>query len=735
MSFVPDDSPNEVPPSLHFVRTVRAEEVAALRDAARVSELTAASTEALAQQYRAMTRSRIYPLVVVVMKVANGIEVILRALLRKRPIAVSSAPQPDQPEEWVNENNSDDIAQVATVAPAVVPPKATKLGYLFLLLRKFLTQLKYAFAVLFRGYGRAGQPDGGTATTYAQWVQRYMTFTVDAEHLLRRRMGLLDYKPTLSIVMATYNTDHVFLRKAIESVRAQLYPHFELLIADDCSPDAEVRAIVREYAELDGRIRLVERTENGNISAATNSAIEQASGEWIVFMDHDDALVEHALFHVVLAMNENPRATLLYSDEDKIDEADVPFMPYFKPDFDPLLLLGQNYVCHLTVVRRDLVEQLGRLRSEFDGAQDWDLVLRVSEVVDRHTIIHIPHILYHWRSHRESTSQSSAAKPWALDAGRRAVTEALRRRQVDAKVTEVAGTGLALVEFALPAQPPMVSIMIPTRDGKYLSTSVTSVLEKTTYPNYEIVVIDNGSVKESTATFLHSVADRVRVVRDDRPFNYSALHNAAVPACRGEVLVLLNDDTEIIDGTWLGAMVGQLLQPGVGAVGAKLLYPDRRVQHAGVVLGPYRLAGHVNRLEPAEDFGYFGRAAVPCEYQACTAACLAVRRTTWEHLGGLDETLEVAWNDIDFCLRIRAAGEQVTYTPLAELFHFESVSRGLDNSGPKFQRSMREIAIVRDRWGLEIIKDPYYNPNLSFGHAMFQESFPPRVSPWYTGIE
>ena len=496
-----------------------------------------------------------------------------------------------------------------------------------------------------------------------------------------------------------------------------------------------MRAIVAEYADRDARVRLIAREENGGISAATNSAIDQASGEWIVFMDHDDTIVKHALLHLVLAMNNQPSAALIYSDEDKIDELDHQFMPYFKSDFDPVLLMGQNYVCHLTTVRRSLVNELGGLRSEFDGSQDWDLVLRVSEVVDRADIVHVPHVLYHWRSHSESTSKTSEAKPWALDAGRRAVRAALERRGVKATVGEIATTGFVQVHYELPDDPPLVSIIIPTRDGKYLSQCVTSVLERTTYPNYELVIIDNGSEKASTAKYFASLGDRVRVLRDDSPFNYSALHNRAVPDCRGDVLLLLNDDTEILHGGWLTAMVAQLLQPGVGVVGAKLLYADGRIQHAGVVLGVHGLAAHVGRFHSSQDMGYFGRTALATEFQACTAACLAVRRTTWEKAGGLDERYEVAWNDIDFCLRVRENGEQIVYTPLAELIHHESVSRGLDETGPEWARFVDEVMMMRRAWGAQIARDPYYNPNLGLSHALFQLAYPPRVLPWYTGIE
>ena len=414
---------------------------------------------------------------------------------------------------------------------------------------------------------------------------------------LKRRIELINPRPLMSIVMASYNPDHRFFKEAIDSVLDQYYENFELLIADDCSPDAEVRAIVETYAKKDSRVRLVRRETNGGISAATNSAIAQATGDWLVFMDHDDTLVPHALLHVVLAIQEHPQATLIYSDEDKINEANEPFTPYFKSDFDPLLLLGQNYVSHLTTIRRDLVAEVGGLRSEFDGSQDWDLVLRVTERVPRSSIIHIPHVLYHWRSHAGSTSLATEAKPWAVDAGRRAVADALERRGVKGEVRRVPGSGFNRVVFALPENPPLVSVLIPTRDGKYLADCLQSLLDKTTYPNFEVVVIDNGSVKPFTQAMFHVLSDKITVVRDDSPFNYSALHNRAVPSCEGDILLLLNDDTEIIDGDWMTHMVAQLLQPGVGAVGAKLALPRR---------------SHPTRRRPARSPGpRLARRAVP----------------------------------------------------------------------------------------------------------------------------
>jgi len=680
----------------------------------RVFELTAAHNEMVAEQFRQLGRSRLFPLAVLLLKVDNVVERYLRRRLGREPIptvviegADGRAPAPAPPRPG---------------GPAVIVAKGWRL-------------LSHALTVIVAGHSRAGPAGQFEADPYGQWNESFAKFDDELRRRLTQRIDLLTYRPTLSIVMSSYNTDHGFLRAAIDSVLAQVYPDFELVIADDCSPDPQVRAIVQEYARRDPRVRLVERETNGGISAATNSAIDAATGEWLVFMDHDDTLVEWALLHVALTLNDRPGAQLLYSDEDKLADGERLHSPYFKTDFDPLLLLGQNYVCHLTTVRRDLVARLGGLRSEFDGSQDWDLVLRVSEVVAREDVVHIPLVLYHWRSHEGSTSQTSAAKPWALDAGRRAVAAALVRRGVDAEVADVGGTGFAEVRFALATPAPVVSILIPTRDGTYIERCVDSVLARTEYPDFEVVIIDNGSVAASTRQLFERLGDRVRVLRDDRPFNYSALHNAAVPQTRGEVIVMLNDDTEVLEGHWLTAMVAQLSQSGVGAVGARLIYPDGRVQHAGVVLGPNALAGHVGQFQSRHDRGYFGRMALASEFQACTAACLAIRRSTWDAVGGFDEDLRVAFNDIDFCLRVREAGEQVTYTPRAELVHYESATRGDDQTGEAYVRFMGEVLWMRDRWGLQILHDPYYNPNLARGHRLFELAYPPRVSPWYTGIE
>lgn len=733
----------------HQAHTLRSNEVTALREIVKIYELEAANNEIVAAQFREITDSRLYPLALLILKVTNVIERKMRRLLRRPPMNsyVAGPPPPPAPEPVAEpridprlfvtglEEEPEELSlpmvgseEIDLVVTKSQNPRVIKF-------RRGLFILKHSLKVAVIGNGRGRTSPRLEANPYFAWTLAYRLENEHVRNHLKRRISLIDPQPLLSIVMATYNPDHAFLREAIESVLEQYYENFELLIADDCSPDAEIRAIVEEYVAQDSRVRLVTRDTNGGISAATNSAIAQAHGDWLVFMDHDDTIVAHALLHVALAIQEHPQASLIYSDEDKINEANEPFTPYFKSDFDPLLLLGQNYVSHLTTVRRDIVSELGGLRSEFDGSQDWDLVLRVSEKVARSSIIHIPHVLYHWRSHSGSTSLATEAKPWAVDAGRRAVADALERRGVKGEVRRVPGSGFNRVVYALPDTPPKVSVLIPTRDGKYLGDCLQSLLDKTTYPNFEVVVIDNGSIKPFTHAMFHVLSDKIKVVRDDSPFNYSALHNRAVPECTGEILLLLNDDTEIIDGEWMSHMIAQLLQPGVGAVGAKLLYPDGRIQHAGVLLGPQGLAAHVGQFRPANDFGYFGRTQLASEYQAVTAACLAVHRHIWTAVGGLDENLKVAFNDIDFCLRVQATGHKVTYTPLAQLLHYESVSRGSDQDGEKYIRFINEVLTIRDRWGFEIARDPYYNPNLSLNHGLFQLAYPPRTSPWYTGIE
>jgi GT2 family glycosyltransferase/cyclopropane fatty-acyl-phospholipid synthase-like methyltransferase len=569
-------------------------------------------------------------------------------------------------------------------------------------------------------------PDG----TYELWIEQFDTLDDAARDAIAARVGALADAPLISVVMPVYNPPADLLRAAIESVRSQLYSKWELCIADDNSPEPHVAAILGEYEALDSRIKVTRRSTNGHISAASNSALGLATGQWVACLDHDDVLADHALALVAEAIAAHPGAGLVYSDEDKLDVAGRRADPYFKPEFDPLLLLGQNYLTHLCVLRRDLVTDAGGYREGYEGSQDWDLALRVTERLEPSQVVHVPHVLYHWRAHAGSTAAVVSAKPYAVDAGRRAVEDHLARTGRAGRVSRIAKSGHNRVIWADPGTQPLVSIVIPTRDGRLLQRCIESVLTFTTYPNFEILVVDNSSRTLPTLQYLRAYDDRVTVVRDERPFNYAAINNAAVRRASGDVVCLLNDDTEVIAGDWLTEMVGHLLQPGVGGVGAKLYYDDGRIQHAGVVLGIGGVAGHSHRFFDRLSSGYFGRLQVAHNVSAVTAACMAVRREAWDAVGGLDEVnLPIAFNDVDFCIRLREAGWGIVWTPYAELFHHESISRGPDDVGPRAPEFARETDYIKRRWGPATLRsDPYYNPNLSLVAEDFSLAWPPRTS-------
>jgi glycosyltransferase involved in cell wall biosynthesis len=568
-------------------------------------------------------------------------------------------------------------------------------------------------------------PDG----TYATWIELFDTLDEAGRRRIEAKVAALADRPIISVIMPVFEPPLHLLGSAIESVRDQIYPHWELCIADDCSSDPAVAALLREYADSDPRIKFVRRDSNGHISAASNSALSLATGQWIAPLDHDDVLADHALALVALALAEHPDAGFVYSDEDKIDNSGNRKDPFFKPDFDPLLLLGQNFVSHLSVFRKDLVERVGGYREGYEGSQDWDLTLRVWELLEARQVVHIPHVLYHWRVHAQSTASLVSAKPYAIDSGRRAVFDHLERIGRPGRATRIGKSGHVRVSWDLADPPPLVSIVIPTRDGPLLSRCVDSVLSRTMYPNFDVLVIDNSSSSLDTLSYLRNYDDRLTVLRDERPFNFAQLNNYAVDRTRGEVVCLLNDDTEIISGEWLTEMVGQLVQPDVGAVGAKLYYDDGRIQHAGIVLGVYGVAGHAHRLFDRLSSGYSGHLQLAHRMSAVTAACMVVRREAWEQVHGFDEwNLPIAFNDVDLCLRLQEAGWSVVWTPYAELFHRESISRGRDDIGPRADAFKREVRYMEQRWGFDWLRrDPYYNPNLAFDAEDFSLAWPPRV--------
>ncbi|GHS94542.1 hypothetical protein AGMMS50276_07440 [Synergistales bacterium] len=565
---------------------------------------------------------------------------------------------------------------------------------------------------------------------YAEWIELYDTLSVKQRNRLVRKIERMKNPPLISVVTPTWNTSPDFLREAIESVRKQIYPHWELCIADDASTDRCVREILDEYARADARIKVCYRASNGHISEASNSALALAAGDFVALLDHDDTLPENALYEVARAIKKNSSALLFYSDEDKLDLGGRRCEPYFKSDWNPDLFLSHNLFSHLGVYKRDLLTKIGAFRVGFEGSQDYDLALRCIEVVGDSAVCHIPKVLYHWRKVPESAAAGNYKKPYAIQAAVRAIAESLERRGVSADVTEfMPGVGVIRVKYALPYVP-KVSIIIPTRDGFSMTRRcVNSIIDRTDYADYEIILVDNGSKDKKALKYFTDIARKpnVTVLRDDGPFNYSKLNNAAVEACGGEIVCLLNNDTEVIASDWLGEMVSHALRPGIGVVGARLWYPNDTLQHGGVVLGIRGVADHIHRALPRDNGGYCGRAWLIQNLSAVTGACLMVKKSIYCQLGGLnEENLPVSFNDVDFCIRVRDAGYRNLWTPFAELYHYESATRGSDDASPeKTDRARAEADYMLDTYGNELKYDSAYNPNLSL-RAPFELAFPPR---------
>ena len=579
------------------------------------------------------------------------------------------------------------------------------------------------------GFGKVATAAQFERNDYIEWVRRYGTLA-EADRA-RLRAGLADFalQPLISVVLPVFDPPLAFLEQAIASVRAQIYPHWELCIADDASTDQGVRALLERHAGQDSRIRIVYREQNGHIAASTNSALALASGEFVALFDHDDLLAEHALWWVAEAVNRQPDAGLIYTDEDKIDAANRRFDPNFKPQLNPELLLAQNMVCHLGVYRTALVRELGGFRAGFNGAQDHDLVLRVIERLAPQQVVHVPQVLYHWRAISGSTALDAGEKNYAAEAGRKAVREHLARTGIAAEVFEAPGApDMHRVRFARPSPLPLVSILIPTRDrADLLGMCLDSLLARSSYGNFEVIIIDNGSTEEATRQlFARLPAERVTILRDESPFNFSALNNRAAAIARGSVLCLMNNDIEILTPDWLEEMVSFASRDGIGCVGARLWYPDGRLQHAGCILGVGGVAGHAHKYLPRGHGGYFGRALVHQSFSAVTAACLVLRREVYQQVGGMEEQLGVAFNDVDLCLKVRAAGYRNVWTPYAEMVHHESATRGDDNAPEKLARFSAEIAFVQQRWGAQLQSDPAYSPNLTAYHEDFSYAWPPR---------
>ncbi|HXP97398.1 MAG TPA: glycosyltransferase family 2 protein [Telmatospirillum sp.] len=622
---------------------------------------------------------------------------------------------------------------------------------------------------------------------YRLWTVLYGRLRRSDRKAIARHIERMESHPLISVLMTVDHARPHDLRRAIESVRKQLYPYWELCIAADAAVPPRVAEVLDGYARKDRRIKLVSPPrhprEGGNpaggpwiagsspamtakqtlpscpdlIRASTplsgttsdgvsqepliserfprdegganNAALSLAGGEFVALMGPDDHLPDHALYAVAAEINKHPRADILYSDEDGIVDSVGSVRPSLKPDWSPDLFTGHNYIGRICVLRHSRVAAVGGFRPQCEGCQDYDLLLRITAAIAPDQIRHIPHVLYHRR--QEATRLSD--KAFAL--ARQAVADHLRQSGSPAEVVCASGgTGTLRVRHSLPDPLPRVSIIIPTRDRlDLLRQCVDGLLFGTDYPDLEIIIVDNGSEEPETLSYFADLAKRgVRLLRDDGPFNYSALNNKAVAAASGSVIVLLNNDTKVIHADWLREMVSQACRPDVGAVGAKLYFPDGRLQHAGVVIGLGGVAGHLHIGLSRTDAGHDDEVALVRNVSCVTAACMALRKSVFEEVGGLDAVrLPVAFNDVDLCLKIRERGYLIVWTPFAELYHFESASRGSDFSPDKIARFRRDQAVIKALWGATLAEDPYYNPNRTHYGFRGGLAFPPRVErPW-----
>ena len=547
---------------------------------------------------------------------------------------------------------------------------------------------------------------------YGPWYENYRP----KEAELARQAGTVFPDPvTISVVVPAYRTPPAYLKQMAESLLAQTYPYWELCIANASPEDGRMLEILRELEDRDKRIRVRNLEKNLSIAENTNAALDMAGGDWIGFLDHDDMLAPWALYTAACAVSRCPQADMVYSDEDKIRGGDNEhFQPHFKPDFNPDLLRSNNYICHFFLVRKDLRERVGYLSPEYDGAQDYDYILRCSEKAGQ--ILHIPEILYHWRVHEASSADNPASKMYAYEAGRRAIDAQLSRLGIKGAAEHTPDYGFYRVRYQAQSDP-LVSVLIPNKDHpELLKRCIGSILEKTSYQHYEIWIIENNSEgKEIFALYDELERDeRIRVLQYSGSFNFSAINNFAARQVKGDLLLFLNNDTVVTKEDWMSELVSQVLRPEIGAAGAKLLYPDGRIQHAGIVVGMGGIAGAMFVDMPSSRTGYLHKASLLQDMSAVTAACLLVRREVFEMAGGFTEELSVAFNDVDLCLKIREKGFYVLYDPYVVLTHDESRSRGPEDDEKKIRRFQSEIEYMRTHWiGILRGGDPFYNKNLS----------------------
>ena len=567
------------------------------------------------------------------------------------------------------------------------------------------------------------------AVPYDEWYEKRKASDAELAEQ-KRRAEKWENKPKISIVIPLYRTPERFLRELIDSVLQSSYDNFELCFADGTMEKERtaIAAVIEEYQKKDkeagngaGRIRYRHLDTNGGIAENTNAAIEMASGSYIGFLDHDDVITPDALYEMAAAIMAGQKngalPDLLYSDEDKTDALQSRYMdPHFKPDFNLDLLRANNYITHFLVVSKALIEKTGGIRKEYEGAQDYDFVLRCAEEASQ--IVHIPKILYHWRVHELSTAGGGGSKDYALLAGKRALEAHLKRCGIRGEVEPMQYFGFYRVHYEL-KEKPLVSIIIPNKDEAETLKKCIKAIQKSNDTNYEVIIVENNSVKEETFAYYKEIAsDHIKVVVYPDSFNYSKINNFGVRHASGSYLVLLNNDVELINPDWLGEMLSVCERDDVGIAGAKLYYPDNTIQHAGIAVG---IGGSLRGIG-ANLFqgmkrtrsGYMHRASLMMDYSAVTAALMMVKRSVYEAAGGFEEELAVAFNDVDFCLKVRRMGYLVVYLPQVEAYHYESKSRGAEDSPEKIERFGREIEFMRNRWEKFLrAGDPCYNRNFS----------------------
>lgn len=545
---------------------------------------------------------------------------------------------------------------------------------------------------------------------YQEWYEKNKP---SEEELARQRKKKWKEPVTISVLVPAYRTPEAFLRQMIESVLNQTYPHLELCIADGSGENISVEKVVKEYQAKDQRVRYQRLEKNEGIAGNTNAAIRMATGDYLALFDHDDLLSLNALFEVASTI-EKEKADVVYTDEDKVtSDLKEYFQPHFKPDFNPDLLCSNNYICHLFVVKRSLALKLGGQDPAYDGAQDYDFIFRCTEEAEK--IVHIAKILYHWRVHQASTADNPTSKMYAFDAGKRAIEAHLQRIGAKAEVSHTKDLGFYRVKYQVQGNP-KVSIVIPNKDEKEtLKKCLESIWQKTTYSNYEIILVENNSTTREIRDYYQELDGKngVRVVYWDKEFNYSAINNFGISYAKGEYILCLNNDITVISPEWMEELLANCQRPEVGIVGARLYYPDNTIQHAGIVLGMGGCAGSLFVGLARSRGGYLHKAALQQDLSAVTAACFMVKKEAFEKVGGFEEKLAVAFNDVDFCLKVRHAGYLVVYDPYAELYHHESKTRGYENTEAKKRRFQEEIEYMRCHWMPDILRDPYYNENLS----------------------